>query len=187
MDFFDLKGIVEGLLDGLHLEDVKFQATDHPSFHPGKCAEVRVGEQVLGVMGELHPQVKKNYAFGLDPVLVAEFDGEALVRLSNAVFTNRAISSFPAMVEDIALIVDESVPADELEALIWQAGGKLLVDVKLFDVYRDARLGEGKKSLAYQLTYQAFDRTLTDKDALNIRNRIVKQTKNTFGAVLRSA
>ena len=187
MDFFDLKGVVEALLDGLHLQEIKFQATDHPSFHPGKCAEVRVGEEVLGVMGELHPQVKKNYAFGLDPVLVAEFDGEALVRLSNAVFTNRAISSFPAMVEDIALIVAESVPADELEALIWKAGGKLLVDVKLFDVYRDARLGEGKKSLAYQLTYQAFDRTLTDKDALNIRNRIVKQTKNTFGAVLRSA
>ena len=187
MDFFDLKGVVEALLDGLHLQEIKFLATEHPSFHPGKCAEVRVGEEVLGVMGELHPQVKKNYAFGLDPVLVAEFDGEALVRLSNTVFTNRAISSFPAMVEDIALIVDESVPADELEALIWQAGGKLLVDVKLFDVYRDARLGEGKKSLAYQLTYQAFDRTLTDKDALNIRNRIVKQTKNTFGAVLRSA
>jgi len=187
MDFYDLKGIVEALLNGLHLEAVKFQAANHPSFHPGKCAEVRVGEEVLGVMGELHPQVKKNYAFGLDPILVAEFDGEALVRLSNAVFTNRAISSFPAMAEDIALVVEESVPADELEALIWQAGGKLLVDVKLFDVYRDARLGEGKKSLAYQLTYQAFDRTLTDKDALNIRNRIVKQTRNTFGAVLRSA
>ena len=187
MDFFDLKGVVQALLDGLHLDGVKFQAVEHPSFHPGKCAEVRVGEEVLGVMGELHPQVKKNYTFGQDPVLVAEFDGEALVRLSNAVFTNKAISGFPAMVEDIALIVDESVPADDLEALIWQAGGKLLVDVKLFDVYRDAKLGEGKKSLAYQLTYQAFDRTLTDKDALNIRNRIVKQTKNTFGAVLRSA
>ena len=90
------------------------------------------------------------------------------------------------MVEDIALIVDENVPADDLEALIWQAGGKLLVGVKLFDVYRDARLGDGKKSLAYQLTYQAFDRTLTDKDALNIRNRIVKQAKNIFSAVLRS-
>ncbi len=186
MDFFDLKGVVEALLEGLHLEGVKFQATANPSFHPGKCAEVRVGEEVLGVMGELHPQVKKNYAFGQDPVLVAEFDGEMLVSLSNEVFTNRAISGYPAMVEDIALIVDESVPADELEALIWQAGGRLLVDVKLFDVYRDARLGEGKKSLAYQLTYQAFDRTLNDKDALNIRNRIVKQTKNTFGAVLRS-
>ena len=186
MDFFDLKGVVEALLDGLHLEGVRFQATAHPSFHPGKCAEVRVGEEILGVMGELHPQVRKNYAFGQDPVLVAEFDGEALVRLSNAVFTNKAISSYPAMVEDIALIVDENMPADELEALIWQAGGKLLVDVKLFDVYRDPRLGEGKKSLAYQLTYQAFDRTLTDKDALNIRNRIVKQTKNAFGAVLRS-
>ena len=186
MNFFDLKGVVETLMDGLHMQAVKFQALDHPSFHPGKCAEVKVGDEVVGVMGELHPQIKKNYAFGQDSVLVAEFDGEALVRLSNASFTNRSISSYPAMVEDIALIVDENVPADDLEALIWQAGGKLLVGVKLFDVYRDARLGDGKKSLAYQLTYQAFDRTLTDKDALNIRNRIVKQAKNIFSAVLRS-
>ena len=186
MNFFDLKGVVETLMDGLHMQAIKFQALDHPSFHPGKCAEVKVGDEVVGVMGELHPQIKKNYAFGQDSVLVAEFDGEALVRLSNASFTNRSISSYPAMVEDIALIVDENVPADDLEALIWQAGGKLLVGVKLFDVYRDARLGDGKKSLAYQLTYQAFDRTLTDKDALNIRNRIVKQAKNIFSAVLRS-
>ncbi len=186
MDFFDLKGVVEALLEGLHLSGWKFEAVEHPSFHPGKCAEVRVGEDVLGVFGELHPLVKKNYAFGQDVVLVAEFDGEMLERFSNLVFTNRSISSYPAMVEDIALSVDETVSADELEALIRQAGGKLLVDVKLFDVYRGAKLGEGKKSLAYQLTYQAFDRTLTDKDALNIRNRIVKQAKNTFGAELRS-
>lgn len=185
MDFFDLKGVVEALLDGVHLADWKMKPAEHPSFHPGKCAEVWLGDEVLGVLGELHPGVKKNYAFGQDPVLVAEFDGDALVRLSSSVFTNRAISSFPAMVEDIALRVDENVPADELEALIWQAGGKLLVDVKLFDVFRGAKLGEGKKSLAYQLTYQAFDRTLTDKDALNIRNRIVKQSKNVFGAELR--
>jgi len=186
MDFFDLKGVVEALLDGLHIEGYKFQAAELPNFHPGKCAQVMVGEETLGVLGELHPQVKKNYAFGQDPVLAAEFDGEALVRLSNEVFTNQAISSYPGMVEDIALIVDESVPADQLEELLWQAGGKLLVSVKLFDVYRDAKLGEGKKSLAYQLTYQAFDRTLTDKDALNIRNRIVKQTRNAIGAELRS-
>ncbi len=186
MDFFDLKGVVEALLDGLHLTEVRFQAANHPSFHPGKCAEVWVGEEVLGVMGELHPQVRKNYAFGQDPVLAAEFDGEKLTRLSSADFANKAISSYPAMVEDIALIVDESVPADALEALIRQSGGKLLVDVRLFDVYRDEKLGSGRKSLAYQLTYQAFDRTLTDKDALNIRNRIVKQTKNVFGAQLRS-
>ncbi len=171
MDFFDLKGVVEALLDGLHLTEVRFQAANHPSFH---------------VMGELHPQVRKNYAFGQDPVLAAEFDGEKLTRLSSADFANKAISSYPAMVEDIALIVDESVPADALEALIRQSGGKLLVDVRLFDVYRDEKLGSGRKSLAYQLTYQAFDRTLTDKDALNIRNRIVKQTKNVFGAQLRS-
>ena len=186
MDFFDLKGVVEALLDGLHLTEVRFQAANHPSFHPGKCAEVWVGEEVLGVMGELHPQVRKNYAFGQDPVLAAEFDCEKLTRLSSADFANKAISSYPAMVEDIALIVDESVPADALEALIRQSGGKLLVDVRLFDVYRDEKLGSGRKSLAYQLTYQAFDRTLTDKDALNIRNRIVKQTKNVFGAQLRS-
>ena len=89
------------------------------------------------------------------------------------------------MLEDIALILDESIPAAQVEALIRQTGGKVLTDVKLFDVYRGEQIGAGKKSLAYSLTYQA-EKTLTDKEAAAIRNKIVRRLENELGAKLRS-
>ena len=93
--------------------------------------------------------------------------------------------AFPPMHEDIALVVDESLPAARVEGLIRQTGGKMLADVRLFDVYRDEKLGSGKKSLAYALTYQAPDRTLTDKEAAKIRNKIVKRLAYEVKAELR--
>jgi phenylalanyl-tRNA synthetase beta chain len=185
-DFFDLKGLLEALLRGLHLPEVSFQPAEHPTFHPGKCAQVLSGEQVLGVFGELHPMVQEHYEFEALPVLAAELDADLLVALSRVEFEHQPLSNYPAMVEDIAVIVPEEVSAAALEAAIHQAGGKLLVNVRLFDVYRGEKLGLGKKSMAYQLTYQAFDRTLNDKDAATIRNRIVRALEREFGAVLRS-
>jgi phenylalanyl-tRNA synthetase beta chain len=185
-DFFDLKGLLEAFLRGLHLPEVSFQPAEHPTFHPGKCAQVLSGEQVLGVFGELHPMVQEHYEFEALPVLAAELDADLLVALSRVEFEHQPLSNYPAMVEDIAVIVPEEVSAAALEAAIHQAGGKLLVNVRLFDLYRGEKLGLGKKSMAYQLTYQAFDRTLNDKDAATIRNRIVRALEREFGAVLRS-
>lgn len=186
MDFFSLKGIVEGLLQGLHIQNVSFEPADHPTFHPGRCADVMSGDKKLGTLGEVHPAVRKNYNFPITPVLAAEFDLDQVIALANLYFDNKPISSFPAVYEDIAVIVDETIPAASLKQTIIQAGGKLLNSVRLFDVYRDPKIGEGKRSMAYQLTYQAADRTLTDKDAEAIRNRIVRALKNQFGAILRS-
>ena len=185
-DFFDLKGVLEALLKGLHIPEVSFRPTERPTFHPGKCAEVLSGERVLGVFGELHPMVQEHYEFVALPVLAAELDADLLIALSRVEFEHQPLSNYPVMVEDIAVIVPEETPAAALEAAIRQAGGTLLVNVHLFDIYRGEQLGEGKKSMAYQLTYQAFDRTLTDKDAETIRNRIVRALAREFGAVLRS-
>jgi len=185
-DFFDLKGAVETLLKGLHIENTSYRPAQHPSFHPGKCAEVWAGEQKLGVLGELHPLVREHYEFDPGAVLAAELDADLLVDLSQTLFDHKPISSYPFMVEDIALIVPEETPAAALEASILQAGGKLLVNVRLFDIYRGEKLGEGKKSMAYQLTYQAPDRNLTDKDAETIRKRVVRAVAKEYGAVLRS-
>jgi len=93
---------------------------------------------------------------------------------------------FPPIIEDIAVIVDEILSAAELEKAIWSAGGNLLQAVKLFDIYRGEKIGSGKKSMAYNLTYQAPDRTLTDKDAATVRNRIVRTLEKSFNAILRS-
>ncbi|HQV63283.1 MAG TPA: hypothetical protein PKV19_04720, partial [Anaerolineales bacterium] len=152
--------------------------------HPGKSAEVKVNGQVVGVFGELHPLAKEKYEFGNAPVIVAEFDLEKLRGL-NPSYGIKPVSEFPPMYEDIAIILDESVAASAVEALIRQTGGKTVTDVRLFDVYRDEKIGAGKKSLAYSLTYQA-EKTLTDADAAAIRNKIVKRLENTVGAKLRS-
>jgi phenylalanyl-tRNA synthetase beta chain len=186
-DFFDMKGRIELLLAGLRFTDIVYaeprEASTH-HLHPGKSAEVKVNGQVVGVFGELHPLVKEKYEFGDAPVIVAEFDLEKL-RVLNPSYGIAPVSEFPPMYEDIAIILDESVAASAVEALIRQTGGKTVTDVRLFDVYRDEKIGAGKKSLAYSLTYQA-EKTMTDAEAAAIRNKIVKRLENTFGAKLRS-
>lgn len=186
-DFYDLKAVLEALFAALHLQDIHFQPAKDPSFHPGRCAQIFMGDLSLGVMGEIHPQVKLNYDFREAPVYAAELNADLLIHETRGKFSFQSLSSYPAMTEDIAVIVDEALPSADLETAIRQSGGKLLVAVRLFDVYRGAKLGEGKKSMAYQLTYQAADRTLSTKDAETIRNRIVRYLKHQYDAVLRSA
>ncbi|MBK9211080.1 MAG: phenylalanine--tRNA ligase subunit beta [Anaerolineales bacterium] len=184
-DFYDMKGRIELLLAGLRFTDIVYaEASSSYQLHPGKSAEVKVSGQVVGVFGELHPLAKEKYEFGDAPVIVAEFDLEKL-RTLNPSYGIVPVSEFPPMYEDIAIILDESVAASAVEALIRQTGGKTVTDVRLFDVYRDEKIGAGKKSLAYSLTYQA-EKTLTDADAATIRNKIVKRLENTIGAKLRS-
>jgi phenylalanyl-tRNA synthetase beta chain len=194
MDFYDLKGRLELLWSGLRLTGITYtetSASTTPSaplsanyLHPGKAAEIKINGRVVGVFGELHPLVKEGYALGDAPVLVAEFDLETLRHISPT-YGIVPVSEFPPVYEDIALIVNDSVAASTVEALIRQTGGKTVTNVKLFDVYRDEKIGSGKKSLAYSLTYQT-DKTLTDAEAAAIRNKIVKRLEHELGAKLRS-
>jgi phenylalanyl-tRNA synthetase beta chain len=184
-DFYDLKGRIELLLSSLRYTDVSYSPVDAVTYlHPGKAAEVRVNGNVVGVFGELHPLVKEKYAVGDSPVIVAEFDLEGL-RALNPVYGIAPVSEFPPVYEDIAVIVDESVPAGSVETLIRETGGKTLTNVRLFDLYRGEQIGVGKKSLAYSLTYQS-DKTMTDAEAAAIRTRIVKRLEQEVGAKLRS-
>jgi phenylalanyl-tRNA synthetase beta chain len=186
VDFYDMKGRIELLLAGLHYREVSYAGTDAVHYlHPGKAAEVRVAGRVVGVFGELHPLVKERYELGEAPVLTAEFDLAAL-RETSPVFSIVPVYEFPPVFEDIAVIVDERVEAARVEALIRQTGGKSLADVRLFDLYRGDQIGAGKKSLAYSLTYQAPDKTLTDSEAAAIRGRIVRRLEQELGAKLRS-
>ncbi|PKO06373.1 MAG: phenylalanine--tRNA ligase subunit beta [Chloroflexi bacterium HGW-Chloroflexi-3] len=185
LDFYDLKGVLEELLEKLHLEAVAYQPTEHPSMHPGKTAQILVGQTPIGVLGELHPRVKQNYDFLTPAVYVAEIDLEALLPLIPLRFESQPVSVFPPVLEDIAIIVEEAVPADRVEALIRQTGGKLLADVRLFDVYRGDRIGAGKKSLAYSMTYQALDHTIESGESTALRNKIVRRLERELGAVLR--
>jgi phenylalanyl-tRNA synthetase beta chain len=189
MDFYDLKGVLSTLLDGLRIHEVRFEPAEHPSFHPSKCAKVLSGERQIGVFGELHPQVRGQYdwpASFRNPVLAADFDLDSLLTLIPALYQTEAIPTLPPVLEDLAIVVDESVPAERVAEIIRQTGGKVVTEVRLFDVYRDEKIGAGKKSLAYSLTYQAVNKTFSDKDVAGIRTRIVHRLEQELGAALRS-
>ena len=185
MDFFDLKGILEGLLETLHIASLEFTPTTHPAFHPGKCAQIAVEGTVLGVFGELHPQVKEKYDFLAPAVVAADIDMVALVSVAATRYTIKPVSVYPPVHEDLALIVDENVSAVEVEKAIRQGGGRLLAEVRLFDIYRGDQIGPGKKSLAYALSYQAPDHTLSPAEANQIRQRIIRRVEQAVGAELR--
>ncbi|MFI5400746.1 MAG: phenylalanine--tRNA ligase subunit beta [SAR324 cluster bacterium] len=185
-DFFDIKGVAETLLSGMEIEKVEWRAADDGSYHPGRRAEVHAEGKRLGVLGELHPLVA--YAFGLPEraVCALEFDLDALLALWRDNRQMRPVSAHPPIYEDLAFVVDGSLPAETVRALIEQTGRPLLRDVRLFDLYRDDKLGAGKKSLAYALTYQADDRTLTDAEVAKVREKIVRRAAQELGAVLRT-
>ena len=189
LDFYDLKGILSGLLDGLHLPEVRFEPWEHPSFHPGKCARILSGGKQVGVFGELHPQVRERYdwpvTYNARQILAADLDMDALQSLIPDLHETAPVPEFPPVLEDLALVVDESLPAEHVAELIRQTGGKVLREVHLFDVYRGEKIGAGRKSLAYSITYQATDRTLSDKDVAGIRTRILHRLEQELGAKLR--
>ena len=185
LGFFDLKGVAEALTTRLRLSDVKWERAEHPALHPGRAARLLVGGAEIGVLGELHPQVRAAFDLPEQPVVVMELDLDALLAGWGASHEMTDISTQPAVYEDVALIVDEAVAAAQVEALIRQSGGKLLVDIRLFDVYRGGQVPAGKKSLAYALTFQAPDRTLTDEDTKKLRAKIVARLERELGASLR--
>ncbi len=185
MDFYDLKGLVDELTAGLHVPGVGYAPARHPSFHPSRAASLSVSGKEVGILGELHPEIRDAYGLGEAPVLAADFDLEALLAAAPSRFETASVSRYPAIVEDLAVVVNDALPAADVEALIGQTGGKRLVDVQLFDLYRGEQVGAGKKSLAYRLTYQSDEGTLTDKDAEKIRRKILKRLERELGAVLR--
>jgi phenylalanyl-tRNA synthetase beta chain len=185
MDFYDLKGIVDGLLDGLKTDSAELEHGDHPSFHPGKCAYIVIGDTRIGVIGELHPSVKERYELLDAPVLAAEIDLDRLLPMIPEAIESTPIPAFPPVLEDLAVVVDEKVSASTVEDLIQEAGGELLRDVVLFDLYQGEQIQRGKKSLAYSLVYQAADRTLTDEEVAQIRTRILGHLASEIGAKLR--
>ncbi len=186
MDFYDMKGVVQALLDGLHIRDVRYEPAGEYPYHPGKCARVVAGEaaQPLGVFGEMHPLARQRYELPNSPLWMGEFSLSALLAAAPAAHTLRPTPAYPPVLEDLAVVVDEDLPAERVAAVIRQAGGAQLAALRLFDVYR--KVGEGKKSLAYALAYQAPDHTLTDQEAAQIRLRILRRLESELGAKLRS-
>lgn len=187
-DFFDGKGVLENLARELALPKVRFQALsaeDAPHLQPGRAAQMMSGGAVIGWVGELHPQVVA--AFKADaPVVAFELDADALDKCMQPSRPYVDVPTFPAIEVDQNFVVGEDVPHEKLVQVMTSAGGKLLENVALFDVYRDdERVGKGKKSMAYKLVYRAPDRTLTSEEVERAHEKLVKKVSGATGAEIR--
>ncbi|MCH8882747.1 MAG: phenylalanine--tRNA ligase subunit beta [SAR324 cluster bacterium] len=186
-DFYDIKGVAEAVLKGLEIEGIAWERGDDPAYHPGRSAKLLLNGEPLGHLGELHPRVVSAFGLPQQAVCALELAIEPLLAAWNEDKQMTPISAHPPVYEDLAFIVDAALPAERVQAMIAQTGRPLLREVALFDHYRDdATIGAGKKSLAYALTYQADDRTLTDKEVAKVRGKIVRRLDTELGAVLRS-
>jgi len=189
LDFYDLKGVIETLLArmGVPQAHVQFAATAHPAF-TRRVARVLVAGKDIGILGELHPAVRRAFDLPMQGrVAVAELALEPLCAAYQSDIPMESISAYPAIKEDLAVIVDEGVRAAQVAEAITEAGGELLTALRLFDVYRGDQIGDGQKSLAYRVTYQAVDRSLTDTDAARLRAKIVRRLQETISGRLRAS
>ena len=185
MNFFVLKGWVEQIIAGLGNGEARFVAEkENPSYHPGRCAGVWMGERCLGVLGQIHPAVAANY--GVDTELYcAELSFDALFESKGGTPVFKPLPRFPAVTRDIAVVCDSVIPVGELKDCILRSGGKYLVGCTLFDVYAGKHIAEGKKSVAFSLSMRAEDQTLTDDHAEETIKRVLDALSERFGAVIR--
>ena len=185
LSFFQFKGVIEALCRELNIKGLQFAPQkNNPSYHPGRCADVLAGGEVIGVFGAIHPTVAARYGLSGE-VLTAELQFEKLFAAIETEKLYHPLPKFPASTRDIAVLVDDSVPAAAMQAAIEQAAGAILENVKLFDVYKGKGIPEGKKSVAYSLSMRAADRTLTDEECDKAMKNALAALERSFGAVLR--
>lgn len=184
-DFYQLKGIVEAVLEKIGIKDIEFlPEKHHPTFHPGRCANILYKDTFIGTIGELHPDVAENYDIGTR-TYIAEMDFENILMVANTEKYYAPLPKYPAMVRDMALVVEEQTYVKEIEDIVKQYGGKILEKIELFDIYRGKQVKEGYKSVAYSLTYRNLNKTLTDEEVSAVHQSILEALKEKLGVTLR--
>ncbi len=184
--FYKMKGVIEALFDISGIEGVEYTAESSSTvYHPGRCARITLGDTQLGIFGEVHPLTAENYGFGC-PVYAAELDFDAMFSMRKTEYTFTQLPKFPALERDFSFVCEEELTAGEIEKVIRAAGGSSVVSVKLFDIYRGHQIGEGKKSLSFEVKLRASDRTLTDEEADKVTSKIMKKLAAEFGIALRA-
>lgn len=183
VDFYVAKGIVDSLLEQLGIGPVTYRKTEKENYHPGRTAEVLRGEERIGFVGQLHPLVEKEW--DLDEVYVFELDLEGLYRHLPGTISFEPLPKFPGVERDLAVVVDEKVPAGFLLETIKEAGAPLLQEAAVFDVYQGKGIEQGKKSVAFSLLFRHPERTLTDEEVGEVHQRILERLAQKWQAVLR--
>ncbi len=184
VDFYVLKGILEGLFAKLGLtETVTYVQAKVDNMHPGRTAEIHLNGARIGFVGQVHPTMQKE--LDLKDTYVFELSLKAVLEAATAPLRYEAIPRFPSITRDIALVVDKETVSGVLRDVIQTAGGKLLKEVQVFDLYEGDRMEEGKKSIAFSLKYMDPERTLTDEEVTKVHTQVLEALKNQAGAVLR--
>ena len=184
LDFFDGKGVLEALVAQLGVARFKVRPANLPFLQPGRAAEVLIGGEVVGWLGEVHPLVLETFETEA-PVTAFELELPPIIRSARDAKAFTDVPRFPAVELDLAIVVAEDVTAERVEQSIRSAGGKLLDTVRLFDVYRGTGVEAGKKSMAFALSYQALDRTLTAEEVESTHERLVRKVTAAVGGELR--
>ena len=191
VDFYTLKGLIENVLEVSNVNSYDIQKeTQNESYHPGRCANIKVGIDVIATIGEVHPEVLMNYDINKKCYL-AEVNITKIVKYSKQNKKYHEVPKFPAVERDIAIIVDEGIEVGEIEKTIIRKARKLLKgkksleELKLFDIYRDEKIGENKKSVAYSLVFRDLSKSLSDDEINPVMEEITKELENKFNAELR--
>jgi phenylalanyl-tRNA synthetase beta chain len=185
VDFSDAKGAVEAVLAALGIRGATYEPREGAPYHPRASAVVKVGGEEVGTLGELHPRAAK--AMGVPQALyLFELDVDALGRHARLTPAFQEFGKYPAVLRDLAVVVDAAMPQEALRAVIREVGGALLEEATVFDVYVGKQIPEGKKNVAYALRYRAPDRTLTDAEVNEAHGRIVAELEKRLQSALRS-
>jgi phenylalanyl-tRNA synthetase beta chain len=185
VDFYDVKGCLEDLLEVLQIKGVKFiRVEDIPYLHPGKSSKILMERETLGVIGEIHPQVMVHYDLPGRAYLF-EIDFEQLVKGAGEGKRFRPLAKFPAVYRDLSMVVDEAVEVEKVTETIWTQQQPFVDEVTVFDVYQGAPIPKGKKGISYRIRFQAGDRTLTDEEVNRHHQKIIFQLLEIFKAELR--
>lgn len=185
VDFYDVKGIIEELFADLHVTRYTVEAGTHYAMHPGKTALFKKGRDVLATIGEVHPAVLANYGIS-KPVYIFELDAKTVMKYMAKDFKYKSLPKYPAMTRDLAMLVATDINSADIEKAMTKAAGQNLVQITLFDVYTGKQVEAGKKSLAFSLTFQSNDKTLTDAEVNTAIEKIVAKLQKDFDADLRA-
>ena len=184
-DFYIIKGIIENILEISNIARYQIERAKTETLHPGKSAEIYVGKDSISKFGEVHPQILANYGIN-EKVYYAEIDLSKFVKYGKNNKKYTPIPKYPAVERDIALVVDEQIEVGQIENIISKKSKNILETAKLFDIYRNEKLGQNKKSVAYELIFRANNRTLTDDEIKNTMEAITKELQVALGAELRT-